>query len=359
MAKFYAFYLPQYHPIPENDEWYGKGFTEWRSVASARPLYPGHYEPHIPADLGFYDLRLKETVLAQVEMAKEYGVDGFLYWHYWFGHGKQLLEGPFNEMVRDKSIDFHFAAAWANETWVKKLWGAEGQNRLLIEQEYPGEEDYVAHFYSLLEAFRDNRYIRVDGRLLFIIYKPMKNPGIADMMRIWKELAQKEGLGDFYFVADDSCAQHREELMAFGYDAIYNNNTFRIYLRRPLALRTITIVSRWILHIPEVVPYRKAAEYMIMDEDSEEDVIPVVTPNWDHSPRSGSKTIMYRDCEPRYFKQVVKRAIQAIKGKSPEKQLVFIKSWNEWGEGNHMEPDVKYGRGYLEALKAAREEENV
>lgn len=170
MAKFIAFYLPQFHPIPDNDKWYGKGFTEWTNVAKGRPLFKGHYQPHIPADLGFYDLRLRDTVVAQTELAKEYGVDGFCYWHYWFGNGKQLLEKPFQALIADKSIDFPFSLAWANETWEKKLWDKNKKNEIIAEQVYPGDQDYINHFYSLLKAFSDKRYIRVDGKLLFIIY---------------------------------------------------------------------------------------------------------------------------------------------------------------------------------------------
>ena len=142
MARLIAFYLPQFHPIPENDEWYGRGFTEWTNVAKAKPLFKGHYQPHIPADLGFYALRLRDTIVSQVELAKEYGVDGFCYWHYWFGNGRRLLEKPFISLVADKTIDFPFSLAWANESWEKKLWDAKKKNEIIVKQEYLGVEDY-------------------------------------------------------------------------------------------------------------------------------------------------------------------------------------------------------------------------
>ena len=157
MSKFIAFYLPQFHPIPENDYWYGKGFTEWTNVAKGKPLFKGHYQPHIPADLGFYDLRLRDTIVAQTELAKKYGIDGFCYWHYWFGNGKRLLERPFQAIVEDKSIDFPFSLAWANETWEKKLWDKEKKNEIIAKQEYPGIQDYIDHFYALIDAFKDKR----------------------------------------------------------------------------------------------------------------------------------------------------------------------------------------------------------
>ena len=359
MAKFYAFYLPQFHPIPENDEWYGKGFTEWRSVSLAKPLYPGHYQPHIPADLGFYDLRLKQTLLDQVEMAKEYGIDGFLYWHYWFGNGKQLLENPFKEIVKDKSISFKFAAAWGNASWDKKQWGAKGQNKRLIEQQYLGARDYEAHFYSLIDAFKDERYIRIDNKLLFIIYQPLDSKEIGKMISVWRNLAEKEHLCGFYFVGHDLIGKNRKEILNRGFDAVYDDNMLNVHHRYPTVMKVFFHILRTKFHIPTVFKYKNAIRYMVLEDDYQEDIIPVIVPNWDHAPRTGTYNIMFRDCKPEYFKELVKKAIHAVKSKPEEKQVVIVKSWNEWGEGNHMEPDLKYGRGYLEALKSARIEENV
>lgn len=359
MARFLALYLPQFHPIPENDEWYGKGFTEWRSVASAKPLYLGHYQPHIPADLGFYDLRLKDTVLEQVSLAKEYGVDGFLYWHYWFGNGKQLLEGPFNEMVRDKSIDFGFAAAWGNASWDKKQWGAKGQNKRLIEQQYLGREDYTAHFYSLLEALKDPRYIRIEDKPIFVIYRPLDSKEIPEMIRVWRELARKEGLKDIYFIGHDLIGKNKTKILDAGFDAVYDDNMLNIHHSKPKGLKGLWTLMRTYLHIPTAFNYKDAVRYMILKDDYTENVIPTVIPNWDHTPRTGTKNIMFKNCEPKYFKWLVGEAIKAIQNKDEEHQIVFIKSWNEWGEGNHMEPDMRYGRGYLKALKEARDEAGV
>ena len=169
-ARVLAYYLPQFHPIPENDEWWGKGFTEWTNVGKAKPLFPGHYQPHVPADLGYYDLRVPETREAQAQMAREYGIEGFVYWHYWFGNGKRLLERPFNEVLESGKPDFPFALAWANETWSGFYHGLRDEKQILIEQTYPGEEDYIAHFNALLPAFKDKRYITCDGKPIFVIY---------------------------------------------------------------------------------------------------------------------------------------------------------------------------------------------
>lgn len=202
-----AFYLPQFHRTKENDEWWGKGFTEWTNVAMAKPLFRGHYQPKIPTELGFYDLRFSENREAQAILAQKAGISAFCYWHYWFGNGKKLLNMPFEEVVRLKKPDMPFCLAWANHSWYKKSWKTNKSNfelprgsKLLVEQTYPGIEDIDAHFYYLLDAFRDKRYYKIDGRLLFVIYAPLKMIDWQLFRDRWQELAQKEGLSGFYFV---------------------------------------------------------------------------------------------------------------------------------------------------------------
>ena len=359
MAKFIAFYLPQFHPIPDNDKWYGKGFTEWTNVAKGKPLFKGHYQPHIPADLGFYDLRLRDTVVAQTELAREYGVDGFCYWHYWFGNGKQLLEKPFQALVADHSIDFPFSLAWANETWEKKLWDKNKKNEIIAEQVYPGDQDYIDHFYSLLRAFSDKRYIRVDGRLFFIIYRPLDCPDVSNMMSIWRDLAAKEGLGDFYFVAKDFECRSKDELFSYGFDAIYNDTVLNIHHKLSLANKVRLKVQRDLFGMPTTFKYSEAIKYMITEDDKQDNIFPLIAPNWDHSPRSGRRSLILTDCEPAIFEKVVRNAAEVIKNKPKEQKIVMIRAWNEWGEGNHLEPDLKYGLGYLEAIKRVREEMGI
>ena len=177
-VRLIALYLPQYHPIPENDKWWGKGFTEWTNVGKAKPLFRGHYQPRVPADLGYYDLRVPETRQAQADMAKNYGIEGFCYWRYWFGNGKQLLERPFNEVLSSGEPHFPFCLGWANHTWMEKLWTVGLKNKTLINQTYPGVADYTAHFYSVLPAFEDKRYIAVDGKPFFLIFNPFDSPEI-------------------------------------------------------------------------------------------------------------------------------------------------------------------------------------
>ena len=202
-ARVIALYLPQFHPIPENDKWWGPGFTEWTNVAKAKPLFRGHYQPRIPADLGFYDLRLPETREQQAVMAQEAGIEGFCYYHYWFGNGKQLLERPFNEVLASGKPDFPFCLCWANHDWSNKTWrrtSALQKDGMMIAQTYPGHADHVAHFMTLLPAFKDKRYMTVDGKLLFTVYDPLNFPNVSDFLSTWQQLAREHGLPGFFFV---------------------------------------------------------------------------------------------------------------------------------------------------------------
>ena len=198
-ARVIAFYLPQFHPIPENDKWWGKGFTEWTNVAKAKPLFRGHYQPRIPADLGFYDLRVPEVREQQAQLAREAGIEGFCYWHYWFGNGKQLLERPFNEVLVSGKPDFPFCLGWANHSWTTGTWTRGGDAQMIAEQTYPGKNDYLSHFQYALRAFQDERYITVDGKPLFVIFDPYALP--QDFIPYWRELAEQAGLKGIHFVA--------------------------------------------------------------------------------------------------------------------------------------------------------------
>ena len=192
-ARLIAFYLPQFHPIPENDEWWGKGFTEWTNVAKARPMYRGHYQPHVPSDLGFYDLRVPETRKAQAELAGEYGIEAFCYYHYWFA-GRRILERPFNEVLASGQPNFPFCLCWANETWTG-VWYGES-DRTLIEQTYPGPRDHEQHFAALLPAFRDRRHVLVDGKPLLVIFRPRQLPSPVETLSLWRSMAETLGLRD-------------------------------------------------------------------------------------------------------------------------------------------------------------------
>ena len=356
--RFIALYLPQYHPIPENDEWWGKGFTEWVNVAKARPLFHGHKQPHIPADLGFYDLRLSEIREQQADLAREAGIEAFCYWHYWFGNGKRLLDRPFNEVVESGKPDFPFCLGWANHSWYKKLWDpkANGVDKLLIEQTYPGVEDYVLHFNALLSAFKDHRYLRVNGKLFFLIFNPNGFDDMETFIQTWRNLAKEHGLNDFYFVAQDFDSRNKLQILSRGIDAIYNSDTFNIHHKLNKFSKVTYLLQRKIFRRPTAFNYKDAIKHMVIDDCRNREVIPCISPNWDHSPRSAHNAIILKNSTPDLFKKVAKRAIDIVKDKPEEEQIVMIKSWNEWGEGNYMEPDLEFGHGYITALKEAIEE---
>lgn len=357
--RLVSFYLPQYYPNDTNDKWYGKGFTEWTNVAKAKPLYRGHYEPHIPADLGFYDLRVAETRRAQAKMAQQYGIEAFCYWTYWFGNGVQELDLPIWKMYEDNSVTLSYCLGWANTSWEKKWWSNEvKENTIIQKQHYLGLEDYTKFFYKMLPLFKDKRYFTVDGKLFFIIHYPLDNKEeIRNFIRCWRGLAVKESIKGFYFAGADFDSRNKREILDLGLDAIYNMDVINIHHRLDIFRKAALMFTREVLRFPTVFKYKDAIKYMVTDDCKNENVIPVVAPNWDHSPRSGRNAIILKDCEPKYFKKVLLRAKEIVKQKSPDHQIVIIQSWNEWGEGNHLEPDQKYGKAYLEAVKEVLSEE--
>lgn len=355
MVRFIAFYLPQFHPTPENNEWWGKGFTEWVNVAKARPLFRGHVQPHIPADLGFYDLRMPEIRDAQAELAQEAGIEAFCYYHYWFGNGRRLLEMPFNEVLRLGRPDFPFCLAWANHSWYKKLWDPNSKEKdtLLIEQTYPGVQDYIDHFYALLPAFKDKRYLRVNGRLFFIVYDAMGFKDVSTFITIWRQLAKDNNLGDFYFVTTDADSRNKNEKLSRGFDAIYNVDMFNIHHHLSKMKKFYYYISRKVFRHPTAFDYKKAMKYMVIDDCKDRHVIPTIVPNWDHSPRSNANAIILKNTRPELFQELAEYAIDIVKDKPQDEQIIMIKSWNEWGEGNYMEPDLEFGHGWINALRNA------
>lgn len=349
-----AFYLPQFHPIPENDEWWGKGFTEWTNVGKAKPLFPGHYQPHVPADLGYYDLRVPETREAQAQMAREYGLEGFVYWHYWFGNGKRLLERPFNEVLSSGTPDFPFALAWANQSWKGFWFGADGNRNTLIEQTYPGELDETNHFYTVLPAFNDKRYITCEENPIFFIYQPKEHPDIKRFLKLWRELARENGLKGIYFIAMASGLYSKKEAepiyneyMEDGFDAV---NIINAYSSPDTSFKD-RFIHNLIYHLKKLDIRKYGYEQFKCDLDDRENVFPSILPNWDHTPRTGKSGIMLYGSTPDAFRECLHKKVEIIKKKPYDKRFLLIKSWNEWAEGNYLEPDLKYGKRYLEALR--------
>jgi lipopolysaccharide biosynthesis protein len=351
-VKLIAFYLPQFHPIPENDEWWGSGFTEWRNVAAARPYFPRHHQPKLPADLGFYDLRLPESRQAQADLARQYGVFGFCYYHFWFS-GRRLLERPFNEVLLTGKPNFPFCLCWANENWTRVWDGSE--RSILMEQHYSRDDD-LAHIQALAPALGDPRYIRVSGKPLLLIYRSSRLPEPARTLETWRNEARRLGVGELFLARVESNPTEHDDPRTYGFDAgvefapdwsvVQSRALSKLWnviwkigssanLCQPRSARVIDyveLVNRMLAKPP--VPYSRFR---------------CVTPMWDNSARkrcnanivAGSTPLLYEN----WLREVVRRSgsVEQI-GK-----IVFINAWNEWAEGAYLEPDLRWGRAYLEA----------
>ncbi len=354
-----AYYLPQYYPTEFNNKWYGKGFTEWTNVGKAKPLFKGHYQPKVPSELGYYDLRLPEVAEMQAELAHEAGISGFAYWHYWFGNGRKMLDMPIQRTLSTGKPDFPFCFAWANESWYKKMWDDNGSKTLICEQQYPGEEDIIAHFNYCLSAFKDQRYIRYKEKPVFIIYKPYDHPDVQLFMKIWNEMIRREGIAErFYFIATIYKTGQAQEMLDKGFDSvtyeawaklmskiIYEDQTVFSRLKRICENRILTPIFG---HIKKM-SYKKVNQAIWREGfDSREDVVPILLPNFDHSPRSGKKNYIIIDPTPKNWEKQVNIVMKGVELK--KNKLVMLRAWNEWGEGNYLEPDLKYGRTFINVL---------
>jgi lipopolysaccharide biosynthesis protein len=354
-VRLIAFYLPQYHPIRENDLWWGKGFTEWMNVARARPLYRGHYQPHLPADLGFYDLRLADTREAQAQLAGQYGIHGFCYYHYWF-HGRRLLERPFNEVLESGRPSFPFCLCWANEKWTREWDGVS--DHVLMEQQYSLEDDRQ-HIQWLARAFRDERCIRVDGKALFLVYRASALPKPLETTALWREEARKLGAGELMLAKVESFPEEHTDPRGQGFDLAIEfqpdwTELGRRY-RRSIAWRIagrLGLASRayqrnFVYHYAAVVRNALAKGTAAYPR------CPCVTPSWDNTPRAiGRPATIFEGSTPELYEKWLVGAIKKVRASSCPK-LVFVNAWNEWAEGNHLEPDLQFGRQYLEATQRA------
>lgn len=380
-ARFIALYLPQYHPVKENNEFWGEGFTEWTNVAKAKPLFKGHYQPHIPADLGFYDLRLEQTRIAQAELAKKYGIEGFCYWYYWFGNGDKILEMPIQEVIKSGKPDFPFCLAWANHSWTTSTWTkmkSEKKSVLIKEQKYLGKDDYTKFFYELLPAFKDHRYITVDGKPFFMIHNPDAIPDIDVFIKTWRQLAKLNGLKGIFLVGSSSGISYRNtngkhklpdinetgilynSLISQGFDAVNSRSMARAILRIQGKLwNFIYTAINTRLSIKWLQKYKQETinNNLLSEYDSREDVFPSLYCNFDRSPRAGKAATVITKSTPEVFEKLLRRTVNLLKNKTEQHRIVILTSWNEWGEGNHLEPDLKYGHGYLEAIKNVLEDE--
>lgn len=357
-ARVIAMYLPQFHPIPENDEVWGKGYTEWINVAQAKPLFRGHVQPRIPADLGFYDLRVPEVREEQAKMARDAGIEGFMYWHYWFGNGKRLLERPFDEVLNSGKPDFPFCLGWANHSWKTSTWTALKNfqaNQMILEQTYPGDEDYIAHFNYCLKAFKDPRYIKVDGKPFFLLYNAKELPDCKHFFNLWNKLAVENGLPGIHFVGlAGGWDSNIDEQFSLGYDAVAHSNMWNAECNAKG--KYVNLVLRTIREKFDLVPlnkynYSKLVDNLISSKSKEEFIYPTIVPGWDRSPRSGRKATIWYNVRPELWKKHVQMALDAVENKQEEHKIIILRSWNEWGEGNYVEPDKQWGTAFLDALR--------
>lgn len=350
-----AIHLPQYYPFAENDEWWGKGFTEWRNVARGVPRFRNHYQPHIPADLGFYDLRLTECRLAQEKLAAEYGIDGFCYYHYWF-NGHLIMEKPVEAKLANKMESLPFMFCWANENWHRNWAG--GFNESLIEQHYSREDD-VAHFKYLLPYFKDPRYIKIDGKPVFCVYRPALFPNFDDFVRTWQDLAREEGFqlyickfetggewGRTFLPKSVDATVEFQPINKEGWDRKYawKSKIWRLFSRKAVFSNKFS--------------YKKYVEFQLKKKPfSEYKRFPSVCPIWDNSSRRVNMpfTCFYGVTKELFYKWF-KYVYESFVPYSKEENLIFINAWNEWAEGCHLEPDLKYGRSFLECISQVKKE---
>lgn len=371
-----AIYLPQFHPIPENNEWWGKGFTEWTKVIKAKPLFKGHYQPHLPADLGFYDLRLSEAREAQAQLAKENGIYGFCYYHYWF-NGRRILERPFQEVYESGKPDFPFMLCWANENWSRRWDGSD--NEILLKQSYSLEDD-LHHIQALIPYFKDKRYIKVNGRPVIAIYRSSILPDAQKTLSIWRNEAKRHNI-NLYICRFESCHIGGEEFLRDGFDAAIDFQPWGRQMKEFRALKTsekfkrldYRLANYWYRNVISLIskkPYQRFkqevkkkiinnnvfrydeyVEFVLNQSFPSYKVFPGITPMWDNTPRRKEGQGILLNSSPELYKKWLKHIVQNFTPFSREENFIFINAWNEWAEGNHLEPCMKYGNAYLQATK--------
>jgi lipopolysaccharide biosynthesis protein len=345
--RLIAYYLPQFHPFPENDEWWGKGFTEWTNVTRAVPMFVGHYQPHLPADLGFYDLRVPEIRHQQIALAKTYGIDAFCYHFYWFS-GKRLMERPLDDMLADPDADMPFCLCWANENWTRR-WDAS-ENEILIAQRYLAE-DPLDSIKAMERYLRDPRYLTHHGKKLIVIYRPQHLPDSSAWMEIWRSYARESGLGELHLVC--ALTHGNWSYKKYGFDGgvefpPHNIPGTSIMLTAQLGFQEAFAGT--------CTDYNEAAEfYLNRDRGEEPDVFRCVYPSWDNTARRKTRASITMNATPENYEFWLHRAIEETRREFPgEERLVFINAWNEWAEGCHLEPDHKFGHAFLKATAKAK-----
>lgn len=344
--RLISFYLPQFYPTTENNEWWGNGFTEWTNVGRAKPLFKGHYQPRVPADLGYYDLRLSEVREKQAKLAKEAGIEGFCYWHYWFA-GRRLLDTVFKEVVETGKPDYPFCLCWANHSWFAKTWDPKIPDKLLLKQTYPGEQDYIDHFYAMLPAFKDDRYMKVNGRPIFGLFSPLDLPDTKLFFNVWNRLALENGLEKFYFFGFTFNHWDVNEIINKGYNSVVLDNVKSNEATYSLFNNFFMKLKRKLFKIPNLIEYDDYVKYMKNHFTIADNIHPCINPNFDHSPRSAHRGVIIINNTPQKWYNLCVDFFKLMDKRDVDENLIFIKAWNEWGEGNYLEPDLKFGKEYI------------
>lgn len=351
--KLIAFYLPQFHPIPENNEWWGRGFTEWTNVTKAIPQYIGQHQPQLPIDVGFYDLRNIDVMKRQIQLARQYGIYGFCFHHYWFA-GKRLLETPVNNLMKHPELDMPFCLCWANENWTRRWDGKE--NEMLIEQKYSLEDD-LAFISDMAQYFNDSRYIRVKGKPLLIVYHSLRIPNIAETVERWRAYCIREGIGDIFVVG----------VKNYGFNSRLKDGLDALVEFPPHELQHHDITSEVLLinknFKGQIYDYAKNVEknlyylnknLLVKRKGENSIILRGVMPGWDNTARRPNEPMIFYGSNPQKYQEWLESVIEFTKQQlRPEMQMVFINAWNEWAEGAHLEPDRKYGYANLRATANA------
>ncbi|MFN8437140.1 MAG: glycoside hydrolase family 99-like domain-containing protein [Cytophagales bacterium] len=357
--KIIAINLPQFHPFAENDEWWGKGFTEWTNVTKSLPRFKGHYQPQLPTDLGFYDLRLEESRIAQAELAKAHGIDGFCYYHYWF-NGKRLMNRPLDDMLKTQTPDFPFMFCWANENWTRRWDGQEQE--VLIKQDYSFEDDREHIRFLIKTFFADPRYIKVNGKPFFCVYRPNLFPDIAKTIAIWKEEAKIAGLPGLYLGYFQSFGV-KTEYCEKGFDTSvqFPPQSFEY---TPLRVNNETgklsfCSENYNTNLPKdgeniVFDYSELVYNSSQNSEASEKQILGVTPSWDNSARRKNNPFVLVNSTPDLFGKWLNNMLFKTVNSNTEHKFLFINAMNEWAEGNHLEPCIKWGKAYLEIIQSIK-----
>jgi hypothetical protein len=369
-----AFYFPQFHAIPENDEWWGRGFTDWVNVKKAKAQFRGHYQPRIPLGGRYYDQSEKDVIAWQIELAKAHGLYGFCHYHYWFD-GKQLLETPTNIFLDSKELDFNFCLAWANETWSRR-WDGRDHHILVQQTHIPDKDRWLAHFRYLIKAWSDERAIKIDGKPVFLIYRAHRIEKIGEMFDFWQDMAVREGLKGLYFIAIKQYEFPVPDVLKY-FDAVVNFQPFEAIYSPDFPDQKVIqkgFIQRFRILPEKALDILRSMRYFlfrsltfydyemvwrhILQEGPGEYGLPAISGafvDWDNTSRYGKRARIFRGASPERFEFYFQKLVEKVAKRPEPERFIFINAWNEWAEGAYLEPDERYGYRYLEALKRCLE----